>query len=841
MKRSNRTPGSTNRAGAQQGVVSQTAPGRHNAASRRYANVRPAVHAKPADDMRLIDRIAAIDMPPQRVESRATIDAHANTGGLNKRQLRKATRNNPRYARRYNYTPADFGTTASVDSVAFAICVANYQARHGLVADGMAGKNTSASIAKQRAAKKGNANAGRGTGRLETGILGEGETPKPPRIGDGQLRPAFLEKDRQLEPGLLGEDEQLEPGLLGEDGQLEPGLLGEDGQLEPGLLGEDEQLEPGLLGEDEQLEPGLLGEDGQLEPGLLGEDEQLEPGLLGVGNVQFKGAPVTNPSDVQAIAAQGLQGSAQPLPHLDTIQASFGAHDVTNVEAHIGGPATQAAGTLGAQAYASGNCVAFGFAPDLHTAAHEAAHVVQQRAGVSLKGGVGQAGDSYEQHADAVADLVVQGKSAEGLLGETTEARGLHSGAVQHKPATGSRQVARSDRDGAATSARFGVLVANMATMSRTVFNRRRSGVEAIAQSATQERIDRIFSTLDAAPHREWWTSLLTSAASLAISNATAVVASLIARAVAASQPKGSTSATAVAAAVGASVRTAATAGLDAIAAPIAKKMQATRVDGTPAGAKQESAVLVSFFTAQRVALDDMEARQERAINKAALAHATSIMKLPKKAQADVFRFLESISTIFWKSRDAAQLQQEIQTATQWTSAVAQARLEANGKTMGDLAIKPTPRNVSKVGGDRARHKGPPPRLSDQTPGVVDIRLQEVRAPEHFRIINATVTHMADIVADRLEYANLTEQNVPMRAWINVGDGHPLTLTRDASGHIAISQDGYRFGQEFLARIVNGTTPLPRDSAALHTLAQQGAKRAFDRIGRSNFKIIAIR
>jgi hypothetical protein len=53
---------------------------------------------------------------------------------------------------------------------------------------------------------------------------------------------------------------------------------------------------------------------------------------------------------------------------------------------------------------------------DLFTEAHEAAHVVQQRGGVQLKGGVGQAGDAYEQHADQVASLVVQGKSAESLL-----------------------------------------------------------------------------------------------------------------------------------------------------------------------------------------------------------------------------------------------------------------------------------------------------------------------------------------------------------------------------------------------------------------------------------------
>lgn len=55
---------------------------------------------------------------------------------------------------------------------------------------------------------------------------------------------------------------------------------------------------------------------------------------------------------------------------------------------------------------------------DLHTVAHEAAHVVQQRGGVQLKGGVGAAGDAYERHADAVADRVVAGESAEDLLAQ---------------------------------------------------------------------------------------------------------------------------------------------------------------------------------------------------------------------------------------------------------------------------------------------------------------------------------------------------------------------------------------------------------------------------------------
>ncbi|MBA3818590.1 MAG: DUF4157 domain-containing protein, partial [Deltaproteobacteria bacterium] len=110
------------------------------------------------------------------------------------------------------------------------------------------------------------------------------------------------------------------------------------------------------------------------------------------------------------------RGAAQPLPHLDLIQSSFGSHDVSGIRAHVGGGAAAANQQLGARAYAFGNHVAFASAPDLHTVAHEAAHVVQQRSGVALKAGIGQPGDEYEQHADQVADAVVRGESAAPLL-----------------------------------------------------------------------------------------------------------------------------------------------------------------------------------------------------------------------------------------------------------------------------------------------------------------------------------------------------------------------------------------------------------------------------------------
>jgi hypothetical protein len=123
-------------------------------------------------------------------------------------------------------------------------------------------------------------------------------------------------------------------------------------------------------------------------------------------------------SEAPAETAKAGLGSGGALPHGDRIQAAFGRHDVSGIRAHTGAGVDQSAKAIGATAYATGDNVAFaGGTPDLHTAAHEAAHVVQQRGGVQLKGGIdGGKSDPHEQHADAVADAVVAGKSAEGLL-----------------------------------------------------------------------------------------------------------------------------------------------------------------------------------------------------------------------------------------------------------------------------------------------------------------------------------------------------------------------------------------------------------------------------------------
>src|SRR5687768_1181912 len=148
--------------------------------------------------------------------------------------------------------------------------------------------------------------------------------------------------------------------------------------------------------------------------------------------VQRRGEGASS-AQVQDIASRGVAGADAGLPHGEAIQRSFGAHDVSHVRAAVGGEGGAAAQAIGARAYATGDRVAFDGAPDLHTAAHEAAHVVQQQAGVQLAGGVGAAGDTYEQHADAVADAVVAGRSAEALLDGM--AGGGGGAAVQRVPA----------------------------------------------------------------------------------------------------------------------------------------------------------------------------------------------------------------------------------------------------------------------------------------------------------------------------------------------------------------------------------------------------------------------
>jgi len=112
----------------------------------------------------------------------------------------------------------------------------------------------------------------------------------------------------------------------------------------------------------------------------------------------------------------GTSGPSGALPFLSQIQSSFGPYDLSRVKAHLDSAAVEGATAMSAEAFTKGDHVAFAGPPSLRTAAHEAAHVIQQQAGVQLDRGVGQAGDRYEQHADAVAERVMHGHSSQDLL-----------------------------------------------------------------------------------------------------------------------------------------------------------------------------------------------------------------------------------------------------------------------------------------------------------------------------------------------------------------------------------------------------------------------------------------
>ena len=111
------------------------------------------------------------------------------------------------------------------------------------------------------------------------------------------------------------------------------------------------------------------------------------------------------------------------LPHRQAIERSFGpGHDFSGIKAQIGGSAGRWNATLGATASTRGDRMAFSGEPTLDEAAHEAAHVVQQRQGAFPPGGLSRARDGWELQADAVAERVTRGESATDLLGRGTSA-----------------------------------------------------------------------------------------------------------------------------------------------------------------------------------------------------------------------------------------------------------------------------------------------------------------------------------------------------------------------------------------------------------------------------------
>ncbi len=71
------------------------------------------------------------------------------------------------------------------------------------------------------------------------------------------------------------------------------------------------------------------------------------------------GAVDTSNAEVQREAEQGVAGSGGSLPHLAQIQRAFGRHRIDHVQAYVGGGAGDAAAAIGADAYATGDRIAF--------------------------------------------------------------------------------------------------------------------------------------------------------------------------------------------------------------------------------------------------------------------------------------------------------------------------------------------------------------------------------------------------------------------------------------------------------------------------------------------------
>lgn len=174
--------------------------------------------------------------------------------------------------------------------------------------------------------------------------------------------------------------------------------------------------------------PGKTTRSGELEASIPTRSGELEAFIPQWEDI--------DPSEYleHAAAARGVEKADEPLPHRDLIQRSFGRHDVGSIRTQIGGPAADAANGLKARAFASHQRIAFATTPDVYTAAHEAAHVIQQRQG-RAPAGVGAKAGRSEEAADRIADLVVAGASAEALLdgGERETGDPSHTAPIQLK------------------------------------------------------------------------------------------------------------------------------------------------------------------------------------------------------------------------------------------------------------------------------------------------------------------------------------------------------------------------------------------------------------------------
>jgi len=143
------------------------------------------------------------------------------------------------------------------------------------------------------------------------------------------------------------------------------------------------------------------------------------------------------------VAEEGFQGKATALPFRSQLERSFGV-PLGGVQAHTDENAQAASAKLGANAFASGNRVAFSTPnPSMALVAHELTHVLQHTgtgaAKKSTNGGSGNIETSGEQEAEDVQAAVASGRAASTALQGDGKASGGGGGvAAGQKPALSS-------------------------------------------------------------------------------------------------------------------------------------------------------------------------------------------------------------------------------------------------------------------------------------------------------------------------------------------------------------------------------------------------------------------
>lgn len=121
---------------------------------------------------------------------------------------------------------------------------------------------------------------------------------------------------------------------------------------------------------------------------------------------------------------EGLESTGQPLDAGTRafMEPRFG-RDFSGVRLHTGSAARMGASAVSARAYTVGHNIVLGEGESAlptpegrHLLAHELTHVVQQQSGAHAASGMSVPGDAFERQANAVADAVVGGQSAQAML-----------------------------------------------------------------------------------------------------------------------------------------------------------------------------------------------------------------------------------------------------------------------------------------------------------------------------------------------------------------------------------------------------------------------------------------